>query len=101
MWRYAILLVGAIVSALATGSAMAQTICGDHDKIVSRLSKDYGETRIGIGLIDVDKLVEVFASPVGTWTMLITLTHGQACFLASGEAWQSIPAHPVVKGPVV
>ncbi len=101
MWRYAILLVGVIVAALATGPAVAQTICGDRDEIISRLSKDYGETRVGVGLIDVGRLVEIFVSPIGTWTMLITHPHGRTCFLATGEAWRSIPAIPVVKGPIV
>ena len=95
MWRISKLIVCAIVFALATSSAMAQTLCGNHDDIVSKLANEYSETRVGIGLNDNGRVLELFASPTGTWTILITPPKGLTCMVETGQSWETIPTQTV------
>lgn len=63
--------------------------CGPRSEMVERLSKRFGETRRGIGLSGRDRIVEIFASDgSGSWTVVVTLPDGRACFLAAGQAWE-------------
>ena len=100
MWRISKLIVCAIVFALATSSAMAQTNCGNHDDIVSKLANEYSETRVGIGLNDNGRVLELFASPTGTWTILITPPKGLTCMVETGQSWETIPTQTVNTDPV-
>ena len=36
--------------------------------------------------------MEVYISPRGTWTMVVTNENGVTCVLAAGEAWDELPA---------
>lgn len=96
MLRFTIALIGSIaLSALTLSSAAAQAInphCGDHTEIISRLGKTYAEARAGLGLLDDGRMIEIFTSKRGTWTLLVTVPGGAACLVATGEAWQSPPA---------
>ena len=104
MLRFTIAVIGSIaLSALTTSSATAQAIdafCGDHTEITSRLGKTYGESRAGLGLLDDGRMVEIFTSRRGTWSMLVTAPGGVTCLVASGEAWQ-IPPVVSVTEPMV
>ena len=63
--------------------------CGSRAKMVERLSRNFGETRRGIGLGTKDRVVEVFASETtGTWTITVTMPDGRACLIASGQNWE-------------
>lgn len=84
------------VTALLTATAGAQvTICGDRDAIAGKLAADYSERQAALGLAADGRLVEVFASPTGTWTLLLTRPDGQACVVIHGESWTPTPVHTV------
>lgn len=104
MLRLTIAVIGSIaLSAFTTTSATAQAVnlfCGDHTEITSRLGKTYGESRAGLGLLDDGRMVEIFTSRRGTWSMLVTAPGGVTCLVASGEAWQ-IPPVVSVTEPMV
>ena len=104
MQRFTIALIGSIaLSALTLTSAAAQAItpyCGDHTEITSRLGKTYGESRAGLGLLEDGRMVEIFTSQQGTWTLLITVPSGVTCLVASGEAWQMPPVVSVTEPTV-
>jgi hypothetical protein len=36
-------------------------------------------------------LLEVLASPSGTWTIIVTIPNGPTCLVSSGEGWRSAP----------
>ena len=101
MRRIMTYLFGVIVLALATDPAMAQPHCGTHDDIVSILTREYSESRQGIGLGDNGRVFELFVSPHGTWTVLVTLPKGLTCMVATGRSWESIPAKIVKADPTV
>ena len=65
--------------------------CGNHDKIVDVLGNKFKETRRVMGVVNAKAVMELFMSPQGTWTMVITDTSGLSCITASGEEWQDVP----------
>ena len=71
--------------------AEAALPCGNHDKIVNVLADKYKEARRVMGVVNAKTVMEIFMSPQGTWTILITDTSGKACITASGEEWQDVP----------
>jgi len=95
MFRLAI--VAAAVIALAPGlaprPALAQQVpCGERDKILSKLGKDYAEQPVSLGLSSNGTLVEVLASKSGSWTMIYTMPNGGTCVIATGQSWEDIAA---------
>lgn len=83
--------------ALAGIPAAAQTACADHNQITDRLATNYAESRVGYGLDGIGRVVELFASSQGSWTILVTFPDGLTCLMAVGEAWE--PATLAVTGP--
>ena len=73
------------------GIAGAAPQCSSHDKIVNALGSKYKETRRVMGVVNSKAVMEIFMSPQGTWTMVITDTSGLSCITASGEEWQDVP----------
>jgi len=67
-----------------------QPICGAHDDVVSGLEKKYSETPTARGLATAGLMIEVFASPEGTFTIVATRPDGTSCLLAAGEAWHKL-----------
>ena len=75
-----------------TGEASAALQCGKHDDIAKVLAAKFKETRRVMGVVNAKAVMELFMSPQGTWTMLVTDTAGTSCITASGEEWQEVPA---------
>lgn len=65
---------------LVTASANAQMVvpipCADRDDFGNELKKKYDETVCFAGIIDKNRLYEVFCSHKGTWTAVITQIRG-------------------------
>lgn len=82
------------LTTLTISSANAQGVpsrCGLHAAIVDTLSKKYGETPRGIGLVSNQGVMQVFVSQEkGTWTIVVTNPHGKACLLAAGKGWEDL-----------
>ena len=65
--------------------------CGERVTMVEYLASEYDEAPVYAGVTDSGTMVEVLASPGGeTWTMLMILPTGVACFLGSGEHWRAL-----------
>jgi hypothetical protein len=73
------------------GEAVAMQ-CANHDKMAKALTGKFKETRRAMGVVNSTAVMEVFMSPQGTWTVVVTDTKGIACIAASGEEWQDVPA---------
>lgn len=82
--------LAAVALAAALGApAEAQMVCGERNSIIQQLESKYGETRQSLGLQQGRGVVEIFASEeTGSWTILVTDTHGRSCLMAAGEAFQ-------------
>ena len=79
--------------------AQAQAMCGPREIIVSQLQDKYGEQRQGFGLQRGRGVLELYASQeTGSWTILVTDPRGQACLMATGEAFQLEDVEAIVPG---
>lgn len=65
-------------------------MCAPRDEVVKQLSAQFSETAVSRGLTGDGMLLEVFASPQGTWTAVLSEPTGVSCLVSGGEAWQSI-----------
>ena len=81
----------AIMLAVA-GSAAAQDIaCGPHNTVVMLLRQYYSEQVQALGITSTGELVEIFVSPRGTWTVVMTTPSGPSCLVTAGVDWQMVP----------
>lgn len=78
-----------VVAAMMPAHAAA---CLAREDIGERLADDHGERLRAAGLASNGELLEVFASPGGTWTLVLTDASGRSCVVASGEGWSPEPA---------
>jgi hypothetical protein len=85
------LAIGTLHSSMAL-PAHAQGQCGPRDQVVKVLNAKYKESQRALGLINEKAMMEVYISPTGTWTMVITNHVGVTCILAAGESWDEMPA---------
>jgi hypothetical protein len=83
--------IGLIPVILVSGQAAAQQACAPRDTIVSQIDQLYQEKQEAIGLATSGMLVEVFVSPEGTWTILLSSPQGMSCIAAVGEGWERKP----------
>lgn len=84
------LLIGTLFTAFSS-LAEAQERCGPRGAIVKVLAGKYQENRRAMGLINEQAVLELFTSPKGTWTMLVTDQRGRTCIIAAGDAWDDAP----------
>ncbi len=86
-----------VLSALIIGAgalpatAQAQMVCGERGSVVSGLEKNFSEAPVSMGLSSNGSIVEIFASPDNTWTIVMTKPDGMSCVLMAGEDWESLP----------
>ncbi len=84
-------LIAASVLFLSVSSANAQQFCAPRDKAVVQLKKQFGELVSGRGLaVNGKRMIELFVSEKGSWTVLISDPKGLSCVVTSGENWQGI-----------
>ena len=83
--------LAAISLASIAGIAEAAPQCSSHDKIADALGNKFKETRRVMGVVNSTAVMEIFMSPQGTWTVVVTDTRGMACIIATGQDWQEVP----------
>ncbi len=65
--------------------------CGAREAVLDRLSAKYGEQPVSIGVTATGSLLEVLASPEGSWTIVVTVPGGPTCLVSSGDGWHNAP----------
>ena len=65
--------------------------CSDRTTAIEQLSRDFSEEIVAMGLSSDGKVVEVFMSPSGSFTVVVTDTNGISCALLSGQSWEDVP----------
>ena len=94
----------ALIAALATGPAMAQSDaprCGPRAAAAETLATRYGEAVRFVGIINAAAVVEVWASDAsGTWTLLVTNAEGETCVIFTGGSatFGAAPKEPAGRG---
>jgi len=84
-------LTAALLCAGLTAASAVEVQCAKQALMHQLLTEKYKETPVGVGTINQDRLMQLFVSANGTWTMLMTKTDGESCIIASGENWDSQP----------
>jgi hypothetical protein len=93
MVRYLTTILGALLigwSAISS-PAQAQAMCGERGAVVANLEKTYSEAPVSIGLASNGSVIEVLASPSGSFTIILTQPNGLSCVMAAGENWENLP----------
>ena len=71
--------------------ANAARACAPYDAIKKSLSGKYNESRKAYGLAGGKRIMEIFVSEKGTWTVIVTNLQGLSCILAVGDNWEDMP----------
>ena len=71
--------------------ANAMRACAPHDALKKSLSGKYKESRKAYGLAGGKRIMEIFVSEKGTWTVIVTNLQGLSCVLAVGDNWEDMP----------
>lgn len=82
--------------------AWAQTppACGPRKTVIEQLGREYSEVPVNRGITSEGALIELLASPSGSWTMLITTPSGRSCLAAAGESWEMLDPQMARTDPV-
>ena len=93
--------IGAVIAAsIVASAARADDVppCGPRSQLIQAMKQIYDERPHATGLISSRELFEVFVSPSGTWTILVTNPHGISCIAAAGENWERVPGQMAGRG---
>jgi hypothetical protein len=60
-----------------------------REEAVKQLEKNYNEVPESRGITSNGSMMEVFVSPKGTWTLVITMPNGVIYVVAAGTDWQT------------
>ncbi len=74
----------ALAAGLFISAAQAQPACAPHDDVAGHLLAKYGERRAFIGVTRDGNLFELYASPTGTWSVVVTVPGGLSCLTDNG-----------------
>ena len=68
--------------------------CGDRAKITKFLAQKHKEVPRAMAITGGNSVMEIYLSPAGSWTALVTDVTGKTCIVASGEGWEDIVIKP-------
>ena len=93
------LLIGVLICNSASAGSLTQgtVVCAERGDVVTQLEQRYGEEPVFMGLASIGAVIEILASPTGTFTIILTRPNGLSCLMAAGDAWEDVP--PKLKGP--
>jgi len=84
--------IGGTAMAEPAHGPLARATCGERAEVTAKLHQKFGEMQAATGLVSSDRMLEVWRSDDGSWTILMTRPDGQTCIMAAGELWREAPA---------
>lgn len=91
--RCAFLTVG-LATVLAAPAAAQMGDCAPRNLLVGKLHQAFAEETVNMGVTAKGELLEVLASPSGTWTVLVSIPGGPTCVASHGDGWRAIKPEP-------
>jgi hypothetical protein len=83
----------------ASADAQGQSMCAQRHSVISMLEDRYGEELQGFGLANETRTIEVWANKnTGTWTILMAMSNGMACLVASGRHYEDTSNDTIPEG---
>jgi|TARA_R110000765_G_scaffold404955_1_gene501424 hypothetical protein len=89
--KYIALILYLIFSTAVAEAKVSPTLkesCGLRAYIVKILREKHKERQVAIGLDIHNRIVEVFASDVGEFTILLSYPSGYSCIATLGNGWE-------------
>lgn len=91
MARISKVIAGALVALALSANTASAMLCGQRDIVIAELKDRFQEERQGLGTTsNGDFLVELYASPNGTFSVVITYPTKLSCVIIAGAGWQGI-----------
>lgn len=84
-----------LVFAYTVPAEAQRVLCTDRAEIIDTLGELFDETQRAFGLRSDGRVLELYASPDGSWTALVTMPSGKSCVIAAGEGFVIVPPTPV------
>jgi hypothetical protein len=84
-------IVAAAFCGASTSAPAIEVQCAEHSLMLNLLEKKFSEDPVAMGTVNEDRYMQLFVSPKGTWTILVTETDGKACIVAAGQNWETLP----------
>ena len=90
--RLRFMMAAALVTALfmAGPSAASAIQCGDHKSLAKHLNDKFTEDLSATSRDARGRLMELYRSPSGSWTLVLILEEGPACILTAGSDWKAL-----------
>jgi hypothetical protein len=96
--KFPFLIGAALIAVLSAAPVQAQTQCGHYSVVSKHLKEEYKEVVFARGATPQGMMVEFYASPKGSFTVLVVRGDGLACLVAAGEELdvQPVPQEPTL-----
>jgi hypothetical protein len=94
-------LITTLLSLLLSTSVGAQSRsvpCGDRNDLVKTLQEKYSENVVVRALVGGNQMMEILASPGGSYTVMMTKPDGTSCLVSNGENLRILEPNRL-KGP--
>ncbi len=65
--------------------------CLPHELMMKSLARQYSEAPRAIGTVTQKRIMEVYVSKAGSWTVILTTPDGTSCMIAAGQDWEDVP----------
>lgn len=77
-----------IALAVLSSPVAAQSVCADHADVVNALKgRPHEEQKQWWGFSAAETLYELWSRPGGGWSIIVKLSNGTTCIVASGDQW--------------
>ena len=90
----------AMVITFAFPAAAQGPQCAAREAVIDRLATKYDEHPVSLGVTATGSLLEVLASPAGSWTIIVTIPGGPTCLVSTGDGWHDAPVQ-IAEDPAV
>lgn len=86
--RWLLIALGVLIATPASAQTTPIAACLPHDQMAAALKQRHGEVLVGYGLRpQYQIIVELYVSPLGTWTIVSRWADGKTCVRSFGEGW--------------
>ena len=89
-----ILTIAIVLIALSATPKQASaqlTNCMQREVVVNYLKTKHNENSVSYGMTLDGTVLEIFASPSGSWTMLLSYPTKMSCVIETGKNWTMLP----------
>ncbi len=92
-WILALIIVALVAGLIAVAfraHSAQPDICADTAAMVAVLKSQHQETEAAYGLMPSGRLLRVFLSDEGHWTVMFSSPEGLSCLIANGVNWSVV-----------